>query len=273
MTMKIGIVSDIHLGRDTRFRGVLRKIGHRAEALTQQFVHAMNEEFQPDAVLNLGDVVQDMSREEDLEHYGRIWSLLGELEAPLIPVNGNHDVIAMSEADVLGFWERDSLYYRTQVRDLDVIVLHTRERKDSHVWLPEEQLPWLAAQLADCERALVLMHHTAADQDTRHNYWFADHPHLGLLRNRAEVREVIASAGNVLAVINGHLHWNQFTVHDAIPYITVHSLTENPSGEEAPPRPVGGYAELIFGDGFASLDIRGHERVSYRWETGWTPLT
>lgn len=273
MTLKIGIVSDIHMGRDTRFHGVLRKIGHRAEALTEDFVAAMNGGFRPDAVFNLGDVVQDMDRDTDLAHYGRIWALLGALDAPLIPVNGNHDVIAMTEADVLEFWGRPSLYYTTHLRGLKIVVLNTYERKDSHVWLPAEQVAWLAEQLAGGDPCLVLMHHSAAEQDTRHNYWFAEHPHLGLLRNRAEVREVIARAGNVVAVLNGHLHWNQLTMHDGVPYLTVHSLTENPSGDESPPRPVGGYAELVFGDGFATLDIRGHERASYRWETGWTPLT
>mgnify|MGYP002633127287 CR=1 FL=1 len=273
MTLKIGIVSDMHLGRDTRFRGVLRKIGHRAEALTEAFVTAMNEDFRPAAVFCLGDVVQDMDRARDLEHYGRIWAALGALDAPLIPVNGNHDVIAMSEADVLAFWVRPALHYVTQVGGLDIVVLHTREQKDSHVWLPEDQVEWLRAQLAQGRPTVVLMHHSAAEQDTRHNYWFADHPHLAVLHNREQVREVIGNTGNVLAVLNGHLHWNQLTVHDGIPYITVHSLTENPSGDESPPRPVAAYGELVFGDGYATLDVRGLERVSYRWETGWTPLT
>jgi 3',5'-cyclic-AMP phosphodiesterase len=273
MTLKIGIVSDIHLGRDTRFRGVLRKVGHRAQELTEAFVVAMNEEFRPDAVFNLGDVVQDMDRGQDLEHYGRIWRALGELTAPLIPVNGNHDVIAMSEEDVLAFWQRPSLHYETQIGGLRVLVLNTHEAKDSHVWLPQEQVEWLRGRLELPGKAIVLMHHSAADQDTQRNYWFTDHPHLAVLRNRGAVRDVISAAGNVLAVINGHLHWNQLTMHDGIPYITVHSLTENPSGEEDPARPVGGFGELVFGDGFARLDIRGLERASYRWETGWTPLT
>ena len=265
MELKLGIVTDIHLGRDTRFGGVLRKVGHRAEDLTRMFVRKMNEDFRPDAVLCLGDVVQDMSRAEDLEHYGRIWSILGGLEAPLIPVNGNHDIIAMDESDVLQFWQRDALYYHTKVGALDVVVLHTREDKDSHVWLPQEQLPWLADVLSRCGRALVLMHHSAADQDTSLNYWFTRHPHLALVRNREDLRRVIADAGNVVGVINGHLHWNQMTWHDGIPYITIHSLTENPSGAEDPARPTGAYGELRFHGGWANLDILGNERASYRW--------
>jgi hypothetical protein len=112
------------------------------------------------------------------------------------------------------------------------------------------------------------MHHAAADQETQNNYWFTRHPHLALVRNREAVRQVIAEAGNVVGVFNGHLHWNQLTWHDGIPYVTLSSLTENPTGEEDPARPVGAYGELVFSDGWANLDVRGLERVSYRWETG-----
>jgi hypothetical protein len=56
---------------------------------------------------------------------------------------------------------------------------------------------------------------------------FAGRESICLLTNRAEIREIISKSGKVVAVFNGHLHWNHFDMHDGIPYYTIQSLTEN----------------------------------------------
>lgn len=273
--LKIGIITDIHLGRDAYYAGQLRKLGHRALALTRDFVARMNEGFRPDLVLQLGDVVQDMTLEEDLVHYERICEVLSGLEAPVYPVAGNHDLIQMSPSQLLGFWRRfhpaaaaqldgERLYYRFEVGGWEMIVLHSREETGSHVWMDEAQLAWLEATLSGSERpAVVWMHHTLADQDTGESWWFARHPHLALVRERAQARALIERSGRVRAVINGHLHWNRLHTHGGIPYVTIQSPIEN-FDNASPPAPAGSWGELWLSGSGSRLEVLGRDGASWR---------
>ncbi len=78
------------------------------------------------------------------------------------------------------------------------------------------------------------MHHSAADQDLRGNRWFEGSPHLCLVRERRAMRRLFEEHG-VLAVFNGHLHWNHLDVIRGIPYVTLQSLIEN-LDDDAPGR-------------------------------------
>src|ERR1700722_6518305 len=74
--LTIGIVTDLHFGPEARWNGKLRKLTHQAAELTTEFVRAMNAEVQPDLVVNLGDDIEDESREADLERYGQCQRIL-----------------------------------------------------------------------------------------------------------------------------------------------------------------------------------------------------
>ena len=68
--LTIGIVTDLHFGPEARWQGKLRKLTHQAPELTREFVRAMNDDVHPDLVVNLGDDIEDESREADLVRYG-----------------------------------------------------------------------------------------------------------------------------------------------------------------------------------------------------------
>lgn len=244
--LRIGLLSDPHLGPDTWHAGRLCKVGSQCEALVRSFVRAMNEHFRPHVVLLLGDLLEDTSRPADLRAYRRVFELLAELQAPLLPVAGNHDLIRLSPSDLLTTWREHlphlqaaptltegHLYYDAPLAGAHLVVLHTHEQTGSHIWFDAPQLRWLQARLQTLQGpVIVAAHHTLADQDTTGNGWFAGgRAKLALVRERASVRAALESSGTVVAVLNGHLHWNNVTWHGSVPYVTLQSLVENVAGE------------------------------------------
>ncbi len=47
------------------------------------------------------------------------------------------------------------------------------------------------------------------------------------MAERRALQRVVAEAPRVVAVFNGHVHWNHFDVISGVPYITLQSLIEN----------------------------------------------
>lgn len=247
MTLKIGVISDIHHGPRAWFQGELRKITDQALPLTQRFINDMNTRFQPHLNLNLGDVIQDEGDNLDLKRYHAVLDLLDQLHAPSLLAAGNHDLIHLRHDQLLPRWRRlpllrdlptlqsGHLYYTTRLHGWDLLVLHTHERKDHYIWMDLAQLQWIEHTLSTLQGpVLVLTHHSLADQDTAGNHWFKNHPHLALVRERAHLRDLFERSGKVRAVLNGHLHWNNLTLHNGIPYITLPSPIENMTGDEQP---------------------------------------
>jgi hypothetical protein len=143
-------------------------------------------------------------------------------------------------------------------------VLHTRERKDHDVSLGDDQLAWIEGDLAaHTGPTVILMHHSAADQDLRGNRWFERAPHLCLVRERRRLRAMIEEHGDVRAVFNGHLHWNHLDVVGGVPYVTVQSLVEN-LDEDAPGRAAAAHAVARISERRVVIEVFGAERCRYQ---------
>jgi 3',5'-cyclic AMP phosphodiesterase CpdA len=263
--LTIGIVTDLHFGPEARFGGKLRKLTHEAAALTREFVRSMNEEVKPDLVVNLGDDIEDESREADLARYGECQAILRTATAPLVNVAGNHDLIHMNREDLSHFWQRSGpLYYSFDQGGWHFVVLHTIERQDVEIRVPETQLDWLRADLkAGSGNTLVLMHHSASDQDVEDSRWWPGRAHLALVKERAELRSILEASGRVRAVINGHLHWNHLDVVAGIPYVTVQSLIENLE-DDAPGRAAAAHAVVTLSERGMKVRVRGNDPARYQ---------
>ncbi len=269
MDLVFTLVSDLHFGKEARYDGKLRKLTAEAPQLTARFVEKMNDAVHPDLVFNLGDDIEDETRELDLQRYGHCMGALSRCQAKIYHVAGNHDLINLSEGDLLRFWGRQGhLYYSFDHGDVHFVILQTHEQQDVSVRIDDEQLAWLEGDLASAARpTIVLMHHTASEQDISHNRWFYRAPHLCKIVERRRLRRILEASGKVVAVFNGHLHWNHFDLCGGIPYITVQSLIEN-LDEDAPGRPASAYAVCRLSDKRLIVEVEGNDPARYQIELG-----
>jgi 3',5'-cyclic-AMP phosphodiesterase len=266
--LTMGIVTDLHFGPEARWEGKLRKLTHQAGDLARAFVRAMNEEVHPDLVVNLGDDIEDESREADLARYGECQAILREVRAPLVNVAGNHDLIHLNREDLNRFWQRSGpLYYSFDQGGWHFVVLHTLEKQDVEIRVPDTQMEWLRQDLSAKQApTVVLMHHSASEQELGDSRWWPGRSHVALVKDRAELRRIFRESGRVRAVFNGHLHWNHLDVIDGIPYVTVQSLVEN-LDEDAPGRPAAAHAVVKLGERRMVVRVRGNDpaRVQVEW--------
>jgi len=265
--MRFALISDEHFGPQAYFDGKLRKLTTEAERLTRAFVERMNRHERPDLVINLGDVIEDSTRDADLENYGRFVSALEELDAPRLHVAGNHDQVNLSDDDLRAFWRHSGpLHYSRDFGGVHFVVLRTIEIKDTKVHLPEEQLVWLTRDLERAASpAIVLMHHPASEMDVAGNRWFERAPHICRVAERRKFRSILEASGKVIAVFNGHVHWNHFDVIGGIPYVTLQSLTEN-IDEDAPGRAAAAHAVCDLDEHRLAVRVAGLEPARYQIE-------
>jgi hypothetical protein len=170
---------------------------------------------------------------------------------------------------LLAAWGRDpggELHSSFDRAGIHFVVLHTRERKDHDVSVGEAQLAWLARDLdTHPSPTIVLMHHSAADQDLRGNRWFEGLPHICLVRERRKLRALFEAHGDVRAVFNGHLHWNHLDLVKGIPYVTLQSLIEN-LDEDAPGRAAAAHAVVRVSSRRIVVEVEGAERARYQYD-------
>ena len=272
--MRIALVTDVHFGPAATFEGKLRKLTNHAAALTEEFVDRVRSLDDPDAIANLGDVLEDLDAATDRSNYQRFVKLLNGAGCPVLHVAGNHDDVNLSVEDLAALWQLpsearpgpDPVSYSVNIGWLHVTVLHSVERKDRDVRLPPAQLQWLQQDLAATTLpTLVLVHHPLSEMRLAGNRWFEKAPHICRVAERRQARKIIEESGRVLAVLNGHVHWNHFDVVSGIPYITLQSLIEN-LDDDAPGRPARAHALLEVTSRRLLVHVRGEEEQRYQVE-------
>jgi 3',5'-cyclic AMP phosphodiesterase CpdA len=270
MALTLAIVTDLHFGPEARFEGKLRKLTHFADPLLVEIARRLREEFRPDLVVNLGDDVEDESRAADLERYERCQNILRNTGIEVVNVAGNHDLICMTKDDLNRIWRREgNLYYSIDRGGFHFVVLHTLEQKDVEIRIPSAQLRWLEEDLERTELpTIVLMHHSASEQDLEDSRWFKGRRNLALVREdeRLVLRGLLERSGKVRAVFNGHVHRNHLDVIRGIPYVTFQSLIENVD-DDAPGRPAASFALVRIEDARITIRVNGNDPARYQFET------
>lgn len=267
MAFTLGFVTDLHFGPVAYHDGKLRKLTHHARALTEGVVRAMNEEVHPDLFVNLGDDIEDESHDADLARYEECQSVLRTAKAELVNVAGNHDTVNLAREHLNRVWQREGpLYYSFDRGDHHFVVLHTLEKKDAEVRIPEPQLEWLADDLTTTKLpTVVLMHHSASEQNLDDSFWFRGLPHLALVKERRELRGIFEKSRKVRAVFNGHVHRNHLDVIEGIPYVTIQSLIEN-LDEDAPGKPAAAYAVATLDTSRIVVRVKGNDPARYQFD-------
>lgn len=267
VSLVLGFVTDLHFGPEAYHDGKLRKLTAHAADLARDVVRRMNDEIRPDMLVNLGDDIEDESREADLARYGECQAILRQARSELVNVAGNHDTIHLAREDLNRVWGREGpLYYSFERGGVHFVVLHTLEKKDVEVRIPAAQLEWLADDLARARLpVVVLMHHSASEQDLEDSFWFKGLAHLALVKERAELRRMLEESGKVRAVFNGHVHRNHLDVIGGIPYVTIQSLIEN-LDEDAPGRAAAAYAVARIEENRIVVRVGGNDPARYQFE-------
>ena len=179
-------------------------------------------------------------------------------------------VLMVEDDDALrSLWQHEGpLYYSRELGGVHFTVLRSLHWRAHEVRLSTEQLAWLAQDLAAARLpCIVLLHHPLAPMDLEGNYWFAKTPEICFVAERAEARGIIERSGKVIAVLNGHVHWNHLAVVAGIPYVTFQSLTENVD-DDAPGRPARTYAIVDVEAERLAIRVEGEQPVRVRAVVG-----
>jgi 3',5'-cyclic-AMP phosphodiesterase len=235
--LRIGFISDLHIGPSEYHNGVRRKLTEHAEAYLNEFVEYVSRRGYVAFGVQLGDLIQDSNLETDHNNYCKGIKILSQASVPIHHLIGNHDEKNLSLEELRNILGLKSLYYSFDEGAYHFVFLfpYVPLPDTPGGIIPDDQLAWLEKDLARTNNpTFVFAHQSFADQDLTGNPWFDGLPGDCLVENRVEVRKIFSASGKVAAVVNGHLHWNHVDWHDGIPYITVQSATENVDNKELP---------------------------------------
>jgi 3',5'-cyclic-AMP phosphodiesterase len=219
--LKLGVVGDIHCGPDTN-----EMLGSHAPAMLEIFGAAMRR-FQPHAIIDLGDRINDIAAGQDRERSSWVRRQLLDVGVPVLHIHGNHDVVNLSKAELNDTLEKRGPYESIDLGGVRIVLLDSQDppfdRTGGEIGPAQEE--WLRANMTKPARpVLVFCHHALDEQSVDGHWYFAAHPTHAFVQNRAAVRKILEQSGRVRAVFSGHLHWTRMTALNGIPYVTVGSL-------------------------------------------------
>ncbi len=240
-SIKLILVGDIHYGVDDKCRP-----GSEVGGLMEKFTALLNDELRPDAVIDLGDRINNVDHDEDCKHLQYILDIFDKkLNMPVFHVLGNHDTVYMSKQDSTQVIGHEASWNSFIYRGFKFILLDTVDPMIDNCGgtVGDKQLAWLKDRMAeDNVPKLVFGHHPIDDQTMRENTTFIDSDmHLNFVDNKSEVRNTLENGRNFILYGNGHMHWFSFVSSPKGIFITAPSLTEAyPEHNNAP----GSFLEL-----------------------------
>ena len=217
-------MTDIHYGPD-RFS----KKGDEALNLLTRFVQQVNS-MEIDLVVDLGDRISNFDNTIDSQHLSRLSTVFRELKPDIYHLVGNHDVVHMTVPD-------QELILKTSLQhhSLDLSGWHLvfwnascMIHDDVGFRLEQEDLDWLETDLSGTTLPTVLFSHMPLYTGSMVGNRYFEKRFAGgeQHRNASLARELVEKSEKVIAVISGHLHWNQLHFMDGIPHFTLQSITE-----------------------------------------------
>jgi Icc protein len=256
--LRIAVITDIHYGPDR-----YSKKGDEAFVLLENFIGQVNT-MEVGLVVDLGDRISNTDLVNDRQHLAEIAAAFKSLTRDCHHLIGNHDVVHLSIAEhekILGM----SLQH------------HSLDRQGWHLafWnascelhegqgfrLEQDDLDWLASDLATTDLPSVVFSHMPVDTGSMvGNYYFERrYAHGEQHRNASLARDLIENSEKVIAVVSGHVHWNQLHVMDGIPHFSLQSLSETFTTH---PQAAGSWALLTLGD-TVEFEVFGRDPVMYR---------
>lgn len=257
--LRVGMVTDLHYAdkpaSGTRYyRETLGKLEEAADQFGQRDL---------DFVVELGDII-DAAASVDVEmrYLNKVNEAFSKICKDRHYVLGNHCVDTLTKEEFLGGVERRESYYSFDRGGFHFIVLDSCFRADGQPYgrrnfkwtdanVPAAELDWLRADLKTNDKPVIVFAHQRLDVTNNHG-----------VKNNSDVRRILESSGNVLAVFQGHSHKNDLRDIGGIHYCTLVAMVEG-SGEEN-----NGYSIMeISSDG--SIRLTGfRNQNSNQWPAG-----
>ena len=234
---QFGIITDIHHcnmpNSSTRYYSA-------ALPKTQHFVNTMNS-LGAGFVIELGDYVDRLVDNKDpVVNLGEVESIFTSFNGPTYHVLGNHDFDNCTREQFFGhtvntgipqgqtYFSYDFNGVHCVVLDADYTVAEPHRPFDlqepgqtwwtwQDAWVPQEELNWLAADLAASDLpTLVFSHQLLNREDTQ------DHT----IKNASVVRSILEADGDTLGVFSGHDHAGDYAEINGIHYFVLEGNVE-----------------------------------------------
>ncbi|MDB4368690.1 metallophosphoesterase [bacterium] len=221
--LSIGLITDLHYA-DKPPTGSR----HYRESLAK--LDAAAAQFQKDQIsvlVELGDLI-DAADSVEIEQ--RYLKTINQKFSKICPnrhyVLGNHCVDTLKKEEFLqGVGQKES-YYSFDQRGFHFVVLDACFRSDGVAYerknfqwtdanIPPAELTWLKEDLKSNEKPVIVFAHQRLDVSNNHG-----------VKNNKEVRSLLESSGNVIAVFQGHSHQNDLKTIGGIHYCTLVAMVE-----------------------------------------------
>jgi hypothetical protein len=256
--LRIAVITDIHYGPDR-----YSKKGDEAFALLEDFIGRVNS-MDVDLVVDLGDRISNADPDNDRKYLAEVASAFNSLTRERHHLIGNHDVVHLAVE------EQEKILGAS-------LQSHSLERRGWHLafwntscvlhegegfFLEQDDLDWLAADLAATDLPGVVFSHMPVDTGSMvGNYYFERrYAHGERHRNASRARDLIERSEKVIAVVSGHVHWNQLHFMDGIPHFSLQSVSETFTTH---PHAAGSWALLTLSD-TVEFEVFGRDAVIYK---------
>ncbi len=233
--VRFGLFTDLHAHDvDSPLEG--KWMTHTAERL-RAFTDAMNASA-VDFVIELGDFINGwVVFGADPGDPARIASILAwadglyaAFSGPRYVVLGNHDLFNLDKAQIRDILGLERTYSSFDVGAFHFVILDVEFAPDGSDladtfsgvsgFVPEAELSWLRADLAaSAGRPTVVFVHQMLNA-------FVEEWGRPLVANQPDVQRLLAEAGNVIAVLQGHDHRYAHEVINGIHYLTFEALVD-----------------------------------------------
>lgn len=185
-TLKIGQVSDLHIGGDNTLVQGIDVCGNFLDAIKSTTMQDI------DLLVLSGDLADNA----EPEAYGFILRKLKELGVPYCVIPGNHDNLTVMSKFLDVEIRGDRCYYHREVKGRHIFFLDSACGEVSR-----EQLDWFQEETSKIEDEVILfMHHPPCSCDHK----FMDS--LYGLRNMGEVQACFSKIRNLTHIFCGHYH-------------------------------------------------------------------
>jgi Icc protein len=222
--LRLALVTDIHAGRRS-----LTKRGPMAVPLLGRFAEFVSTES-PDLVVELGDRITDTDHEADRAALEGVAELFAAMTTRRFHVLGNHDLVHLSVEDNRECLGQDFVSTSFDMKGWHLAFWQADVQMDAthEPALTDEDLAWLESDLAATELPAIVLSHVPLDSTSMTgNFYFQANPQYATYSNVGAAQRIISEAGNVALCVAGHVHWNNLSRIDGVPYVSLQSLTES----------------------------------------------